>query len=131
MKILQIVTAFIEAGAGLIMLVWPSELIEILFGVAVDTPIGLIVGRWTGVALLAFGVACWIARNDDKSPASSGLFAAMLSYNIGLVTLLAYGSVVSGLVGLGFWPAVVVHSAMAVACVACRRGVRVSASGGS
>jgi len=40
------------------------------------------------VALLALGVACWLAREDAASRAAKGLVAAMLLYNIGVVAVL-------------------------------------------
>ena len=33
------------------------------------------------MALLALGLACWLARNEEQSGAAVGLVAAMLLYN--------------------------------------------------
>jgi len=102
MKILYVVTAVLEAVGGLALLVSPSEVIAILFGVVFDTPIGLAVGRWVGVALLALGVACWLARNDEQSRTGKALVSAMLFYNAAIIVLLAWTRMASGLEGVAF-----------------------------
>ena len=119
MRILLTVTAVIEAGAGLVLLAWPSGAVPFLFGAAFDAPIGLAIARCAGAALLALGIACWFARNDDgrMDRAATGLVAAILFYNSAIVAIFASARIRAGLVGMGFWPAVVVHSAMAVWCV--------------
>jgi hypothetical protein len=125
MKILFILTAIIEAGTGLALLVSPSEVVTLLVGSALYTPTGLTIERWTGVAVLALGMSCWLARNDERSGAATGLVAAMLLYNAAIVALLASARIGSELGGVGFWPAIVLHTAMAVWCVACLSGKRV------
>jgi hypothetical protein len=114
-----IVTAIGEAGTGLMLLVLPSVLLALLFGVSPAAPETIIVGRVGGAALLAIGVACWLARNDHGSPAQWGLLAGVLIYDAAAAALLAYAGLGLGLVGLALWPAVVFHTALAVWCVAC------------
>jgi len=116
---LYVVTAVIEAVGGLALLASPSEVIAILFGVVFDTPIELAVGRWVGVALLSLGVACWRARHDEKSSAGKALVSAMLFYNAAIIVLLAWSRMASGLEGVAFWPAAVLHTAMTAWCIAC------------
>jgi len=87
-----------------------------------------VVARVGGAALLSIGVACWLARNDHQSRAAAGLIAALLLYNIAAVAVLVYAGVGLALFGIGLWPAVVLHVALAVWCIACLRTKRVSPS---
>lgn len=114
MKNLLISTAAIEYLTGLILVSLPSQLISLLFGSTVDSPLVLTVARVAGVALIALGIACWIARQDNHSVAAKGLVAAMIVYNVGVLAVLTYAGVVSGLSGIGLWPVVLVHFVMAV-----------------
>jgi hypothetical protein len=51
------------------------------------------------------------------------LIAAMLLYNVATAAALAFAGIGLRLHGIALWPAVVLHAAMAVWCVAClRRG---------
>jgi hypothetical protein len=121
MKSLLIVTALIEAATGLALLLSPSLPVSLLLGSSLDAPAALTVGRVAGAALLALGVACWLARDDVESHAAQGLVAAMLLYNIAAVLLLASAGIGSGLRGVELWPAVVLHAALAIWCIACLR----------
>jgi hypothetical protein len=118
MKALLIVTALIEAGAGLVLAISPSVLVSVLLGAPLETPAGQAMGRITGAALLSLGVACWQARNDEQGRAATGLVAAMLLYNTAVVALLASAGIGSGLFGFGFWPAVLLHAVLAIWCIA-------------
>jgi len=120
-KALLIMTALIEAGAGLSLGVSPSLAVWLLFGTALDAPSALAVTRVAGAALLSLGAACWLARNDEQSRATTGLIAAMLLYNTAVVALLAYAGVGSGLFGVGMVPGIVLHVAMAAWCLTCLR----------
>lgn len=119
-KPLLIATAVIEVGAGLALLVSPAAVAWLLLGTALETPAGLTVGRVAGAALLSLGVACWVARQDRGRP-RTGMVAAMLLYNTAAVAVLAVAGIGSELVGVALWPAVGLHAAMAVWCLACLR----------
>ena len=121
MKSLLIVTAAIETATGVALLGMPLLVVSLLLGGLLATPAALVVTRVAGAALLSLGLACWLARDDGQSRAARGLIAAMLLYNAGAVTVLAYAGVGMGLSGIGLWPAVLLHAALAVWCVVCLR----------
>lgn len=93
-------TAVIEAGAGLALGCLPSAVVALLLGSGLDSPVTVVLGRLTGAALLALGVACWLARGDAQSRAARGLIAAMAVYNLGAVALFAFASFGLGLHGI-------------------------------
>jgi len=121
MKSLLIVTAAVETATGLALLGLPSLVASLLLGESLDAPAALVVARVAGAALLALGVACWLARNDQQSRTATGLIAALLLYNVAAVSVLVYASIGLGLTGFGLWPAVALHVALAVWCFTCLR----------
>ena len=114
MNRLLAVTALIEAATGLALLAVPSFVVRMLLGEALDGPISLTVARVGGVALLTLGVACWLARTDSQSRAARGLATAMIVYNLGLALILGRDGFVLQTTGVALWPAVILHSVMAV-----------------
>ena len=118
-KSLLSVTGVLEAAAGLVLLMAPSVLVELLLGAAPGTSAGVTVSRVAGVALLALGVACWLAREDAAGRAAKGLVAAMLLYNVAVVAILVLAWMSLGLFGIAFWPVVLAHTGLAAWCVAC------------
>jgi hypothetical protein len=120
-KSLLIVTALLEAGTGLAFVVSPSMPVSLLLGTSLETPGAVAVGRIAGAALLALGVACWLARHDEQSRAANGLIAAMLLYNAATVAVLGNAFFGSGLSGVGLWPGLVLHAVMGVWCLLCLR----------
>lgn len=124
MKNLLTVSAVMEVGAGLVLGAVPSPTSRLLLGSSLDTPVALTVARVAGVALLALGVACWLARHDGRSRAARGVLGAMVVYNAAATTVLLYAGIGIGLRSIGLWPAVLVHAAMTVWCIV---GVRRSA----
>ncbi|NJD31726.1 MAG: hypothetical protein FIB04_07560 [Gammaproteobacteria bacterium] len=115
MKNLLTMSAVIEVGAGLALLALPAAL---LFGPPLDTPAGATVVRVAGAALLAIGVACWLARGDSQSRAARGLISALVIYNAGTVIAMVYAGLRLGLSSSGLWPAALIHAVMTVWCVA-------------
>ena len=120
-KSLLIGTAAVETATGLALLGLPVLVVSLLLGGSLDTPAALVTARVAGAGLLALGVACWLARNDAQSRAARGLVAAMLLYNVATVVVLVYAGMGLGLTGIGLWPAVLLHTALAMWCIACLR----------
>jgi hypothetical protein len=117
MKNVFTLTAVIEVATGLVLVTLPSLLATLLLGSSLDTPVALTVARVAGVALLALGFACWLARHDGQSCVARGLVGAMVLYSAGVLTVLVYAGRGLGLSGIGLWPTVVLHAAMTVWCV--------------
>jgi hypothetical protein len=113
MKRLHTMTAIIEAATGLALLVVPAIVVKLLLGAEISGA-AIPLGRVAGVALLALGVACWLARGDTQSRAARGLLKAMLTYNLGVAVVLAVAGIQSHPVGIALWPAVVLHAVMGV-----------------
>jgi hypothetical protein len=119
MKHLHLVTAVIEAGAGVALMGFPSAMVNLLLGAPLDAPAAVALGRLTGAALFALGIACWLASGDTKSRAARGLVAAMTFYNFVAVDVFLYAGVGLNLAGVALWPAILLHAAMAIWCVVC------------
>jgi len=123
MKPLFIAIAAIEVVAGLALLSCPSFTVALLIGSGLDNSAAVTLGRVAGAALSALGLICWLARDDTHSRAAGGLVVTMLLYNVAVAAILAFAGLGFGLRGIALWPAVVLHTVMAVWCGAClRRG---------
>ena len=115
MKKLFLLTALIEVPTGLALLVVPAFVVKLLLGAEISGA-AIALGRVAGVALLALGIACWLARGDTQGRAARGLVVAMFLYNLGAVAILGNAGIQSQTVGIVLWPAVILHAALAVWC---------------
>ena len=106
-----VVTAVMEVGAGLALLMAPALVITFLFR-ATEIQTGVAMGRLAGAALLSLGAASWWARHDGGSAASRGLMGGLLIYNIAVVALVL--SATFGSLGPPLWTLVAVHGVMAL-----------------
>ena len=128
-RTLLTVSALAETGVGLLLLLSPPLVSGLLLGVSLDAPAALIVGRIAGAALVSLGSACWLSRDDGPNRARRGLVAAMVLYNCAAVAVLAHAGAGVRLVGVLMWPAVALHAALALWCIACLRSGPLTASG--
>jgi hypothetical protein len=117
MKALLRVSAVFEAGVAVGLLAVPSVVAQVLLGATLNAPTGLTVARIAGAALLALGVACWLAASDAQSCAARGVVSAMVMYNLGAVFVLGVAGLRPEAVGIGLWPAVILHAVMTVWCI--------------
>ncbi len=119
MKKLLTITAIVESATGLGLLVTPGVLSRLLLGATLDAPAALTVARVAGAALLTLGVACWGSRHHGRA-----LVGALLFYNVAATAVLAHGAFGLALSGLGLWPAIGLHTALAGWCAAVLNSTR-------
>ena len=99
MKITPLLAAIFEVATGAALLIVPSLVGLLLFGVQL-TGIAITVARVTGLALIGLGVACW----------SGTPLLGMLIYSATVMLYLAFVGIAGGFSGILLWPAVVVHA---------------------
>ena len=110
------VTALVEIPTGLGLIAVPAVVVRILFGAEIAGA-AIPLGRVAGVAVLALGVACWLASFDAQSCAARGVVTAMVIYNLGAVFVLGAAGFQSQPTGILLWPAVILHAAMSIWCI--------------
>jgi len=119
MKNFFVVTATIEFLTALALVVALTFTVSLLLGASLNEAAAIVVARVAGVVLVTVSIACWYARNDIQSRTASGLLIAMLFYNVAIIFLFAYAAFASSLNGVGTYPAILVHAAMAGWCITC------------
>ncbi|MEK6336319.1 MAG: hypothetical protein AABM67_15435 [Acidobacteriota bacterium] len=117
MKLLLMVAAVIEAGAGLGLFLIPGVATTVLLGTPLDTPAGLVVARIAGAALVTLAIACWQARNGERGSPATGVVQAMLFYNFAAAMVLVYAGIRLELRSALLWPAIVLHLGLGVWCL--------------
>jgi hypothetical protein len=117
-RLFYVVTAVLEGGAGLCLLIVPTLAIEILLGVEHPAREAAFIARIAGAALFAVGVACTLQLEEEGSR-RNGLLIAMLVYNSGAAILLAYAGWFLEMVGILLWPGAVLHSCLAIWNLGC------------
>jgi hypothetical protein len=96
-----IFTAIAEEATGLALLIVPSLVGQLLLGAEL-TGVAVTLARVAGIALTAFGIACW-----PGTP-----LVGMLTYSAAVTMYLIYIGFTGG--GLLLWPAVVLHAILTV-----------------
>jgi hypothetical protein len=106
MRTLLGLAAVLEGVTGLGLMVYPTLMVQWLFGEGVSGA-GMVLARIAGIALLALGLACWPGQEAGRVdlPALRGMFTYSLLVTIYLLYL---GGVVH-LAGILLWPAVGAH----------------------
>src|SRR5262249_50263728 len=101
----------LEIGGGGLFVRVADGLCVLLFGARPDA-IGIPLGRFAGIALVALGLACLPSRDaGSRRNVVVGLFA----FNAAVAILFAYVGFASALHGLLLWPGVILHTIIAVA----------------
>lgn len=117
MKLLLIIAAVVEAGAGLTLLLMPGVATSVLLGAPLDTPAGLVAARMAGAALLALAIACWQARNGERGSPAGGVVQAMLFYNFAAALVLVYAGIRLNLRSALLWPTILLHLGLGIWCL--------------
>jgi hypothetical protein len=118
LKLLLLVTALVESGAGIALLVALSWVTKLLLGEGPTSPQSLVLGQIMGAALVSIGVACWLA--SDREPSGQrGMVGSLLIYNLAVPALLIHATVAYGTHGIALWPAGILHTTLAIWCVLC------------
>src|ERR1700692_4692019 len=128
-KLFLVVIAAVEVPTGFGLLLLPSVPFALLLGLESDTVEGIFVGRIAGAALLAIGVASWMARKDELSSSLFGLLIGILIYNTAVSILLVYAGAVLKMTGGMLWPTVAFHAILVVRGAMLLRGTPSELSG--
>jgi hypothetical protein len=120
-KLFLVITALIEAPLGLCLVFLPALPLAVLLGLESAPVEALFVGRVAGAALLAIGVASWMAKADTFTPAQFGLLSGILIYDATAAILLVFAGTVLKMTGVMLWPAVGLHAVLAAWCLSCLR----------
>lgn len=103
MKKILMLAALAEAGTGVILLVYPSIVVRLLFNAEIAGA-GANMSCLAGIALIGLGVACWPSTDTRRA------FYGMVSYSVLAMLYLLYVRVRGEGVGPLLWPGVVVHA---------------------
>lgn len=118
MKGLLTVAALAEALTGVVLLLFPSIVVQLLFGTGI-VGAGVVMSRLAGISLIGLGLACW--PDGPRAWPLIGLF----TYSTLAMLYLASVSLRHQVTGVLLWPMVVVHAGLsAVVAVAWFRGKR-------
>jgi len=103
------VSAAIELGTGVALIIGPDLLAHVLLGVGLSGG-GVAVARIAGCGLLALGLACWPSR-DGASPQA---FRALLVYNLLAGLYLGYLRVTGSFTSPVLWLACTLHLVLGI-----------------
>ncbi len=107
MKTVLTLAAAAEAATGIVLVVYPPIVVQLLLGADI-AGVGEVISRFAGIALIGLGVACW--PNVSARPSLDG----MLTYGLLATLYLIYVGVRGAAVGVLLWPAVVAHAILVV-----------------
>lgn len=121
MRIVPALAAGAEAATGIMLLMFPSLVLRLLFGTesgGVDASgMGEVASRVAGMALVGLGVACWPSGESAPQP-----LRGMLTYGALATLYLAYVGIRGETVGPLLWPAVALHSILVILLLRPRAG---------
>jgi acetyl esterase/lipase len=121
-----VTTSAIEVAAGLGLVLAPALVTGLLLGEELVAPASVVVARVAGIALIAIGATCWLARASAGMGGRTDVIAGLFIYNTAVPVVLVHAAMVLGMRGVGLWPAVILHTVLAFWCIGCLRSRRSS-----
>jgi hypothetical protein len=118
-KALLATTSTLEVPAGVALVLTPSLAANLLLGEGLVAPAAIVVSRVAGAALIAIGAICWLGRESAGTSRRTDLIVGLLIYNLAVPMFLLHAALVLRLQGIALWPAVFLHTTLAVWCAAC------------
>jgi hypothetical protein len=100
--------AWLEIFTGVALIIGPQIACQLLFAAPLDG-VGVPLGRYAGIAVLALGTACLPSTTAHPRPAVLGL----LIYNVAAVVLFVWIWIATTFHGLLLWPAAILHAGIA------------------
>jgi hypothetical protein len=113
MKALLIVKFAVEAPTGFLLLVSPSTLVWLLFGLPLASHWSMVV-RLLGIALLALGVVCLQVRDRSEGHLAKRLIVGLLAYDFAVVAILLVTRIDENVFGILLWPGILLHAGLAL-----------------
>ena len=101
--------AWLEIIVGALFITVPDVLCLLLFG-AKPEAIGMPLGRFAGIALVALGIACLPSRDAGSR---RNVVMDLFAFNAGVAILFAWVGVATALHGFLLWPVVILHTIIA------------------
>jgi hypothetical protein len=92
------------------LLVYPPVVVRLLFGTEISGA-GMVMGRITGISLIALGVACWPGNGTAQA------LWGMLTYSALVTLYLAYLGIDGTWSGGLLWPTVALHGILTLLLV--------------
>lgn len=110
-KKLLLFTAFLEFTVGLALFLIPAILISLLFGIE-STDNLIFLGRFAGICLICFSMACWQRKDGADGKVNSPAVNSMFIYNLLIAVYLLYLKFSVGLDGSLLLPAGIYHTSI-------------------
>ena len=120
-RLLILVSAVLETGTGLALLIVPRFVVRVLLG-AEPLGAGVATSRVCGLALLSFGLACWPEREAAPGRLDRRAVRALLVYDASVTAYLVWLMALDRYRGLLLVPAIALHAVLAA--VLARTAVR-------
>ena len=111
-RLLILVSAVLETGTGLSLLLLPRFVVRMLLGAEL-VGAGVAASRLCGVALISLGLACWPESEPPLHRTDRRAVRALLVYNASATAYLGCLLAFDGYRGILLVPAIVIHAVLA------------------